>query len=367
MQTYFLPLPEHDILYDTFKNINSIASGKITSTTSLAIGVSGTVIWYDHHEDGFDPNIGLPSQSSTGIWGDNTAANGCAPHVDPCTDAADYLTAGDIILLENEVDPDRDPTLENLFDGGDRLQASKSIAVNRGQYPETPGSLLAGAIEVLDTTKWGKYFEVPVGEDWIPPGDSNTYKSPFQYTGVYVMSGFDGTSVTIDPNDGSTPETHTLNAGQSVDARVCVGATITSHNYNVQVDVLAGDWYSTYEMRWYSLLSVNRWSNEYLSPVGDLASRTRAVIYNPGPGALDISYQEGPHESPQSLHIPEGQLKQTNVLGDNKGTYFQGGHNFIVFQVVDTVADEEIFDWGFPVQPISDLTPQVLIGWGYVR
>lgn len=154
MQTFFLPLPEHDIMYDTFQNINSVATGNIVSTTSVAIGVAGTVIWYDHHEDGFDPNIGLPSQGSTKIWGDNNAENGCAPGVHPCTDEADYLDAGDIILLENEVDPDRDIYAEFLFDGGDRLQASKSVAVTRGEYPTTPGSLLAGAVEVLDTTKW---------------------------------------------------------------------------------------------------------------------------------------------------------------------------------------------------------------------
>lgn len=154
MQTFFLPLPEHDIMYDTFQNINSVATGNIVSTTSVAIGVAGTVIWYDHHEDGFDPNIGLPSQGSTKIWGDNNAENGCAPGVHPCTDEADYLDAGDIILLENEVDPDRNIYAEFLFDGGDRLQASKSVAVTRGEYPTTPGSLLAGAVEVLDTTKW---------------------------------------------------------------------------------------------------------------------------------------------------------------------------------------------------------------------
>lgn len=80
------------------------------------------------------------------------------------------------------------------------------------------------------------------------------------------MAGFDGTSVTIDPNDGTGPQTHTLDAGQGMNMRVCVGATVSSSNYNVQVDVLAGDWCSTYEMRWYSLLPVSSWSTSYLSP-----------------------------------------------------------------------------------------------------
>lgn len=155
VQTYFLPLPEQQIMDDTFELINPIADGDIISTTSVAIGVSGTVIWYDHHEDGFETDPTSPQQSTTMIWGDGDQSNGCAPGVDPCTDAADVLNAGDVLLLENAVDPHRTISASSIFfDGGDRLQASKAIAITRGEYPTTPGSLLAGAVEVLDTTKW---------------------------------------------------------------------------------------------------------------------------------------------------------------------------------------------------------------------
>ena len=155
MQTFYLPLPEKQIMVDTFESINSVADGDIVSTTSVAIGVTGTVIWYDHHEDGFEIDPTNPQNPSTEIWGDGDASNGCAPGVDPCTDDADMLSSGDVLLLENLVDPNRVISPSSiLFDGGDRLQSSMHVALTRGEYPTTPGSLLAGAVEVLDTSKW---------------------------------------------------------------------------------------------------------------------------------------------------------------------------------------------------------------------
>ena len=97
MQTFYIPLPESQIMHDTFEKINTNADGNIISTTSVAIGVNGTVVWYDHHEDGFESDPTNPTQSSTQIWGDKDASNGCAPGVSPCTDAADYLYGGDVV------------------------------------------------------------------------------------------------------------------------------------------------------------------------------------------------------------------------------------------------------------------------------
>ena len=176
------------------------------------------------------------------------------------------------------------------------------------------------------------------------------------------MAGQDNTSVSIQTK--GTTQTFTLNKGESKNVRANVGAKVTSDK-NVQVDVLAGDYKSTYEMRWFSLLPLEQWSNEYLSPVGDCASATRALIYNPNSFSLTVQYKEGPIEGFQSIYVPAGKVKETNILGDNKGTYFKASANFMVFQIIDTVNTGDIFDWGFPVQPLKDLSPQVLVGWGY--
>jgi hypothetical protein len=174
-------------------------------------------------------------------------------------------------VIENvvELDPGRNE-LNIRYDGGDRIQASFPIAVTRGAYPENPGSLMAGAVEVLDTSVWGTNFEAPVGRD--VQSDTNA----FQYTGLYIMAKEDDTKVTI---PGSL-EPITLNQGQSKHLSVEQGDIITSDK-KVQVDLLTGDIGSIYELRWYSLLPVDAWSDEYISPMGDTIGETKVVLYNP--------------------------------------------------------------------------------------
>lgn len=89
-----------------------------------------------------------PTQiGSTEVWGDGNAANGCAPplrNTASCTDGADYLTAGTVIILEDDVPLPRD-TSTLLWDGGDRIQSSFPVAITRGVYSGgEPGSLLGG-------------------------------------------------------------------------------------------------------------------------------------------------------------------------------------------------------------------------------
>ena len=181
---------------------------------------------------------------------------------------------------------------------------------------------------------------------------------------MYVMAGEDDTEITIDTKNGNTG-THTLARGESKNFRVNVGATVTASK-PVQVDVLAGDLSSTYEMRWFSLLPVELWSNEYLSPVGNSKAMTRGLVYNPSSSAMVVDYVVGPEETTYTMTVPAGEVKQTDqILPDDKGTLFRASGDFIVFEVVDTVNKGELFDWGFPVQPVNSLSPQVLIGWGY--
>ena len=151
VQTYYVPLPEPDIMESTFKKINSGASGYIRSTISIAVGVSGTVVWYDHHEDGgYETMVTDPTNPLTEVWGDGDKSNGCAPGFPCTTDEDDFLKSGSVIILETNVDI----TNPSGFDGGDKIRSSYPVAVTRGEYPENPGSLLAGAVEVLDTERW---------------------------------------------------------------------------------------------------------------------------------------------------------------------------------------------------------------------
>jgi hypothetical protein len=125
--------------------------------------------------------------SETKIWGDRNATNGCAPNVKECTDINDELKAGNTIQILQNIPIPRNKNI-TLFDGGDLLLASYPVTVTKAAFAAKPGSVLAGAVEVLDTELWGDTFDVPVG-GWDAP-------DRFNFARVYV-------------SDTSVEKTHT--------------------------------------------------------------------------------------------------------------------------------------------------------------
>jgi hypothetical protein len=83
VQIFYLPAPEDD----GFNALKSIfpsdfpfpISEPIVSFTSISVINQGTIIYYDHWEDGYEIDISNPTQATTEIWGDGNPANGVAP------------------------------------------------------------------------------------------------------------------------------------------------------------------------------------------------------------------------------------------------------------------------------------------------
>ena len=191
-QTFYVPFPETNLLYDTFLKIVPFADGPIHSLVSISISTEDTVIWIDHAEDGYKDDVTHPHQDTTVIWGDHNATNGCAPNLFDCTDANDYFRAGDSIVLDNQVDINTQNT-DITFGGGDKIQASFPVAVTRRSFPDHPGAFMAAAVEVLDTTFWGTEYEAPLSQS--SPSDTTA----FEYAGAYIQAATDNTTVTY-PN-----------------------------------------------------------------------------------------------------------------------------------------------------------------------
>lgn len=208
----------------------------VTTMLSLAVATDDTVIWYDHWEDGYDANVANKTSVSTEVWGDHDASNGCAPDVTPCTDATDALSAGTTIVVQNTVVLPRDKA-QIYYDGCDRIQASYPIALTRGAYPVAPGSLMAGAVEVLEVKSWGYEFEAPLGMD------IGKYFQAFQFSAFFFMAAFDNTKVQLP--DGSTI---TLHQGEASMVRINQRDKLIS-NKLLQVDLITGDVWSYYELR----------------------------------------------------------------------------------------------------------------------
>lgn len=162
VQTYFIPLPEEELLA-TFDSINTDAASPITTLISIAIAADGAKIYYDHWEDGgYDDEPANPANPGIGagtqIWGDGDTTNGVAPGFPD-----DLLNGGDVIILENTVPVPRVAT-QTRYDGRDRVSVTLPVAITRTAYPNGPGSLMAGAVEVFDVSAWGTTYIAPLGD-----------------------------------------------------------------------------------------------------------------------------------------------------------------------------------------------------------
>jgi uncharacterized repeat protein (TIGR01451 family) len=379
VQTFYIPFPEASMLNDFFISINTNkTSGPVESIIAVAVSTDKTVIWYDHWEDGFDVDSSNTTVASktTEVWGDGNWTNGCRPKLVPCNDATDVLNAGTSFVVQNTVTIPRDRTILR-WDGGDKVLTNFPIAITRGGYPKQPGSLLAGAVEVLDTSLWGTSFICPVGgvpHNLTAAGAAvrlTNIQLSFTFTSFLFMAKEQNTTVRL-PNNSNI----ILNEGESRLIRVNQSDTIIA-NKPIQVDLITGDIGSEYASRWYSLLDVDSWGNEYIDPTGESFGRTKLILYNPGTTAIRITMDSlinGTTRTSLAWNVPAKAMGLSPVIPDNSGAIVKSTSNFIALTITDSEVKAgngdstggQWYDWGFPLQPLADLTPQVLIAWGYV-
>src|SRR5262245_22476101 len=73
----YVPLPA-DETQAVMESVNPAADSTLDFTVGITNAGAGAVIYYDHWEDGFEPDIANPVQSTTEVWGDGNPANGDA-------------------------------------------------------------------------------------------------------------------------------------------------------------------------------------------------------------------------------------------------------------------------------------------------
>lgn len=215
----------------------------------------------------------------------------------------------------------------------------------------------------MDTTQWGLTYEAPVGVDL-----GQGYEA-FELTLLYYMAGENNTIVTL-PNGTSK----VLQLGETGFVKVKQSDRIVS-NKPIQVDLLTGDIWSGYELRWYSMRPIESYSNSYVSPVGDSFGKTKVVIYNPGPAVLTYTLQFLVNETKTqfSATVNVKQAVFSPVIPTGSGAWVDGTSKFIALSLTDSeyydgtgvATGGQWFDWGFPLVPRNELTSQVLIGLGF--
>ncbi|MCX6028636.1 MAG: hypothetical protein NT169_04945 [Chloroflexi bacterium] len=394
VQLFYVPFPE-DQLLTGLQAIESGGSGNaptdpVQTYISIAAVANNTIVYYDQWENGYDADIANPlnlysagNLGGTQIWGDGKIANGAAPGV--ITDAGDVINAGTVIVLNNTI------TTTNLlaidFDGRDKIAATKTVAVTKTGWAAGSGTLLAGSVEVFDTSNWGTDYRAPVGANIPDPTDYQM----FEYTSLAIMAGEGGATVQIDKDaNGSFETTTTLLEGQSyfVNGGVNVGGRVTSDK-PVQVDILTGDIGSNYESRDSGLLPVNLWASSSYEPVstpntaqGVAGTATTVWLYNPAATAVTVQYQTRNGSgvlTTTPLTVPGGAAGGylPQVIPDGYGArFYTSGATFYAFSTTNSTDDtvnhssytgNQAWDWGFTLIPQDSLTPQVLIGLGIGR
>ncbi|MBI1293940.1 hypothetical protein GC175_03140 [bacterium] len=369
VQTFYIPLPEDHVL-QALRSIYpgsptcavnvAVPSSPINTYISISIISDGTIIYYDHWEDGFEVDPSSPLQPTTEIWGDGNAANGAPPGI-----PADLLNADTVIILDNEVNT---TTLASVidFDGGDRVSSSRIVAMTRAAWATGSETLLAGAVEVYDTFRWGQNFRAPVGEN------VDVANQLFEYTSLSIMAATDNTTVAIDADaDGIAEINITLDRGESylLDGGVQAGGAVNA-NAPIQVAMITGDRCDTYESRWYVLFPDEQWSDSYYSPVGTISGDgTRVFLYNPAQTALSVSWRTvGGAQT--AITVPARGVNSATVPNNSGAHFFTDGSPFIAVAAVGASGSAGFnsrADWGFSLVPEEQLTAQILVGLGIGR
>ncbi|MBI5775272.1 MAG: DUF11 domain-containing protein, partial [Verrucomicrobia bacterium] len=355
---FFLPIPEQQ-LYTTLNTIRSGIGITNFSTFSIVVTGDGTVIHYDQWEDGYEVNLGSPVQASTKIWGDGNNANGIAPGFvnDPSG-----LPTGTVITLTNNVPLPRNPSVI-LYDARDRFGGTKALAVSRAGWPVPTGPVFGGALMVPATLDYGTNYVAPVGQDMT--------NGLFEYVGLFVMAGQDGTLVTIDtdgPVGATAPFNVTLNRGESyhVNGTVKKGGTVVSSK-PVQTDMIIGNVGASYAADWFTLFPVEDWSSTYASPVATANSGNPSYLYlfNNNPTNITINYVTRTVSGSFTVAASNGVFQfQMPKLSGAAFTSVGGAKFFAIGTVGANPAADTAYNWGYTPVPKDSLTTEAVLGWG---
>jgi uncharacterized repeat protein (TIGR01451 family) len=354
---FYLPLPEAQLRQAMTVIETGTISTTLDSTFSVVVTGSGTIVHYDQWEDGYETDLGNPTQSTTRIWGDGNNANGIPPGF---TNDPIGLPAGTVLTLRNTITLPRNPAVLQ-FDGRDRIAATKALVVSRTAWPTSPGPVYAGAVGVTATIDYGTHYVSPVGQ--------NLTNRLFQYVGLFVMAGEDGTSVTIDP-DGSGPTapfTIGLNRGESylVNGGVLAGGSAVATK-PVQSHLIIGHINGHYACDWFTLYPVDQWSSVYYTPVATPASGNPTFVYLYNPNATNITVTCTTRIGSGSVTVPAGGVYQYLMPQASGAAFASAGEAkfFALSTVGANNASDAAFNWGFTLLPLEGLTTEAVVGWG---
>ena len=384
-QVHFVPMPE-DQIWSGIQNIYSASSdNKIESIIAITATSNDTYVVYDHWEDGYEADIKNPGQTNTRVWYYN---NGVWTDVKTNTQLTDGQTVngvtamGQTLILRNQVNKNSLATVD--FDGRDKIGSTKAISVTRAGWDTKIGTIVGGAVNVIDVGNAGTEFVIPVGTDTSEaPKISST--SIFQKNSLYIMAYEDNTAVTINlfKADGSSNGTITrvlmqgeslyikgLASGNTVagtglsDAQAVItdGTTITADKA-IGVNMLSGS--NTSQNRWYSIAPTESWGNSYYAPVATVGGATSHIyLHNANDTAITVYYETRSAAgviSSSSVTVAAHSTKVVAMPASAGHFYTESGEKFYAVATVDPTTSR---DWSYSLVAERTLTDRFVVAWG---
>ncbi|BAQ66780.1 cadherin-like domain-containing protein [Geminocystis sp. NIES-3709] len=382
-QTFIMPFKESDVRTSLYA-INTAVGTTLKTIISTAITSNGTIIVYDHWEDGYEADINNPIQSTTQVWGDGDSSNGQAPGA-----ADDILRAGQVIVLNNDVVLSSVGSLtanagKPYWDGRDKIGATKALTVTKAGWALSPGTVLAGAVNVFDIENSGSTYTIPIGQNTITniANPNDTANRLFEYTSLHIVASANNTRVKIDKDGNGTVDlTVTLNQGDTylVSGGVLQGATVTAEDAlgtttkkPIMVYSIAGDVGSAYENRWLAISPKEQWSNSYFAPVSTTlaADPTHVFLYNPSTTSSIRVYYDTQTTIGSFIDIA---ANSTNYvpMGSSAAHFYTKpatvGAQAPVFFAVSTIdsdgTNNATRDWSYNLIPETYLTTRFAVAW----
>lgn len=381
-QVHFVPMPE-DQIWSGIQNIYSSSSSnnKIESIIAITATSNDTYVVYDHWEDGYEADIKNPQSTTTRIWYYNNGVWTDVKTGQTLTDGqtVNGVTAqGQSLILRNQVNKNSLATVD--FDGRDKIGSTKAISVTRAGWDTKIGTIVGGAVNVIDVGNAGKEFVIPVGSD-TTEAPKISGNSIFQKNSLYIMAYEDNTTVTVDLGGGKFI-TRTLQQGESLyikglatggtfkagtglnDAEAVIndGTTVTA-NKAIGVNMLSGS--NTSQNRWYSIAPTESWGNSYYAPVATVGGATSHIyLYNNNSDAITVSYETrgaGGTVTTNTVTIAANSAKVVAMPASAAHFWTADGKNFYAVATVDPTTSR---DWSYSLVAERTLTDRFVVAWG---
>lgn len=380
-KTFYLPFPENTsqlrkALWSA-ANVSNL-SNEVRTILSIKVIYPGTIITYDHWEDGYESDIAKPVQATTEIWGDRNPDNGWPPGYPD-----DIIPPGGYVIIDNQFGYNpRDPSVI-AFDGKDKILSSNDIAVSKitgdaGYAGGSPIFTVQNAkTNVVDVTRYGKLFVIPFGED-VTLGNT----AAFKYTGLFVKVATNGTVVQLDYNgDGvvdltsapmnegdvwfydGTASTNGVPADINKANDIKAGAVVTA-NYPVGVDLIFGG-IDNYGTRNLALLPGSFYGDVYYSPVYTTLNTDPVYGFFTNSLATPIAVNWTAGTGANGTVVIPAEGVAYLELSAKAGYKFESenGESFTAVVVIDADEAAATYDWSFNMIPESRLSTFSSVAW----